>query len=65
VHSEANGRQAMEQRCRYVSRPAIVNERFALNCKVNVVVKLKTPWRNGATHIVLRPMACALNTLLL
>ena len=27
-----------------------------MNREGNVVLKLKTPWRNGATHIVMTPM---------
>ena len=56
VHCEANDRQGIEQLCRYITRPAIANERLSVNREGNVVLKLKTPWRNGATHIVLTPM---------
>jgi hypothetical protein len=56
VHFEANDRQGIEQLCRYITRPAISNERLAINREGNVVLKLKTPWRNGATHIVLIAM---------
>ena len=57
VHCEANDRQGIEQLCRYITRPAIANERLSINRDGNVVLKLKTAWRNGATHIVLTPMA--------
>ena len=56
VRCDANDRQGVEQLCRYITRPAISNERLAINREGNVVLKLKTPWRNGATHIVLTPM---------
>ncbi len=56
VRCEANDRQGIEQLCRYITRPAISNERLAINRDGNVVLKLKTPWRNGTTHIVLTPM---------
>ena len=56
VHCEANDRQGIEQLCRYITRPAIANERLSINREGNVVLKLKTAWRNGATHIVLTPM---------
>jgi hypothetical protein len=56
VHCEANDRQGIEQLCRYIARPAIANERLSINGEGNVILKLKTPWRNGATHIVLTPM---------
>ena len=56
VRCEANDRQGIEQLCRYITRPAISNERLAINRDGNVVLKLKTAWRNGTTHIVLTPM---------
>ena len=56
VRCDANDRQGIEQLCRYITRPAISNERLSINREGNVVLKLKTPWRNGTTHIVLTPM---------
>jgi hypothetical protein len=56
VHLDANDRRGIEQLCRYITRPAISNERLAINREGNVVLKLKTAWRNGTTHIVLTPM---------
>ena len=56
VRCEANDRKGIEQLCRYITRPAISNERLAINREGNAVLKLKTPWRNGATHILLTPM---------
>jgi hypothetical protein len=56
VHCDANDRQGIEQLCRYITRPAISNERLSINRDGNVMLKLKTPWRNGATHIILTPM---------
>ena len=48
--------QGIEQRCRYATRPAISNERPSVSREGNVVLKRKTPWHNGTTHIVLTPM---------
>ena len=56
VHCEADDRQGIEQLCRYITRPAISNERLAINRQGNVVLKLKTARRNGTTHMVLTPM---------
>lgn len=56
VRCEATDRKGLEQLCRYITRPAISNERLSINREGNVVLKLKTPWRNGTTHIVLTPM---------
>ncbi len=52
----AHDRQGLEQICRYITRPAISNERLAINGKGQIVLKLKTPWKDGATHIVMEPL---------
>ena len=44
VHCAANDRQGIEQLCRYITRPAISNERLSINRDGNVVLKLKTAW---------------------
>jgi Putative transposase len=56
VRCEADQRRELEQLCRYVTRPAIANERLSVNRAGQVVLKLKTPYRNGTTHIVMSPM---------
>ena len=56
VRCEAEDRQGIEQLCRYIARPAIANERLSVNREGNVVLKLKTAYRNGTTHIVMTPM---------
>ena len=56
VHCAAEDRKGIEQLCRYITRPAISNERLSINREGNAILKLKTPWRNGATHILLTPM---------
>jgi hypothetical protein len=35
--------------CRYITRPAIANERLTLNRAGQVVLTLKTPYRDGTT----------------
>ena len=47
----AEDRQALEQLCRYITRPAVANERVQTNAAGQVVLKLKTPWRDGTTHL--------------
>jgi len=53
VRCAANDRQALEQLCRYITRPALANERVQTNAAGQVVLTLKTPWRDGTTHLVL------------
>ena len=52
----ADDRQALEQLCRYITRPALANERVQINSAGQVVLRLKTPWRDGTTHIVMAPL---------
>ena len=51
VRCPADDRRGIEQLARYITRPAISNERLSINRDGNAVLKLKTPWRNGVTHI--------------
>ena len=50
VRCDADDRQALEQLCRTITRPAPANERMQCNAAGQVVLKLKTPWRDGTTH---------------
>ncbi len=56
VRCAADDRQALEQLCRYITRPALANERVQTNTAGQVVLKLKTPWRDGTTHLVMSPL---------
>ncbi len=52
----ADERQRLEQLCRYITRPALANERVQCNAAGQVVLKLKTAWHDGTTHIVMSPL---------
>ena len=56
VRCGADDRQALEQLCRYIARPALANERVQTNAAGQVVLKLKTPWRDGTMHLVMSPL---------
>jgi hypothetical protein len=56
VRLAINQRHKLEHLCRYITRPALANERLALNRAGQVVLTLKTPYRDGTTHIVLEPL---------
>ena len=56
VRCGADDRRALEQLCRYITRPALANERVQTNAAGQVVLKLKTPWRDGTTHLVMSPL---------
>jgi hypothetical protein len=51
-----NQRQKLEKLCRYITRPAIANERLKLNSAGDVVLRLKSPYQDGTTHIVMSPL---------
>ena len=52
----ADDRQALEQLCRYITRSALANERVQTNAAGQVELELKTPWRDGTTHLVMSPL---------
>ena len=56
VFCPAKDKKKLEHLCRYISRPSLSEARLSLNNKGQVVYKLKTPYRNGTTHIVLDPL---------
>ncbi len=56
VRCALNQRNKLEQLCRYITRPAIANERLTLNRAGDVVLQLKSPYRDGTTHIVMSPL---------
>ena len=53
VRCAMNQRNKLEQLCRYITRPAIANDRLILNSAGDVVLQLKSPYRDGTTHIVM------------
>jgi Putative transposase len=48
--------EKLEQLCRYITRPAIANERLKLNSTGDVVLRLKSPYQYSTTHIVMSPL---------
>ena len=56
VRVEAHDRKRLEQLCRYITRPALSDERVQVNAAGQVELKLKTPWRDGTTHLVMTPL---------
>jgi hypothetical protein len=52
VAVRANQRNKRERLCRYISRPALSEQRLSLTAGGNVRYKLKTPYDNGTTHVV-------------
>jgi hypothetical protein len=40
----------------YISRPAVSEKRLALTANGQVRYELKTPYRNGTTHVIFEPL---------
>ena len=51
VRCGAHQRRELERLCRYITRPAIATERLSRNARDQVVLRLKSAWRDGTTHI--------------
>ena len=49
-------RDALERLCRYIARPAVSNERLSVNDRGQIVYRLKHPFGDGTTHVVLDPV---------
>ena len=52
----AHERNSLERLCRYIARPAVSNERLSVNDHGQVVYRLKHPFGDGTTHVVLDPI---------
>ena len=52
----AHQRKELERLCRYITRPAIANERVKRDGSGDVVLQLKSAWRDGTTHIRMSPL---------
>ena len=51
VAAKANQRDKLERLCRYITRPAISEKRLSLTNQGKVRYELKTPYRDGTTHL--------------
>ena len=56
VTTKANEREKLERLCRYITRPAVSAKRLSMTRNGRVRYELKTPWRNGTTHIIFEPL---------
>ncbi len=56
VSTEIHQRDKLERLCRYVTRPAVSEKRLAITSNGNVRYQLKTPYRDGTTHVIFEPL---------
>jgi hypothetical protein len=56
VAAAAHQRDKVERLCRYIARPAVATGRLSLTAQGLVRYTLKTPYRDGTTHIIFEPL---------
>ncbi len=56
VAARADQRDKLERLCRYISRPAVSEKRLSLTNNGLVRYQLKTPYRDGTTHVFFEPL---------
>ena len=56
IAAEAHESPKLERLCRYIARPAISERRLSISPQGRVRYQLKTPWRNGTTHVEFEPI---------
>ncbi len=52
VATKANEPVKQERLCRYITRPAVSTQRLSMTRNGQVRYELKTPWRDGTTHVI-------------
>jgi ribosomal protein S27E len=56
IAARADQRTKVERLCRYIARPAVAEPRLSLTERGEVRYTLKTPYRDGTTHVVFEPL---------
>jgi hypothetical protein len=56
VAAEADQRGKLERLCRYIARPAVAIERLSITAQGHIRYALKTPYRDGTTHVIFEPL---------
>ncbi len=56
VHCGPHQRSTLERLCRYITRPALGHKRLTRTPKGDVMLELKTPYRDGTTHVIMTPL---------
>jgi hypothetical protein len=56
VAVKACQRDKLERLCRYICRPPVSEKRLFLTSRGDIGYTLKTPYRDGTTHVIFQPM---------
>ena len=62
VSAKAHQRDKLERLCRYISRPPVATHRLSVTPSGRICYQLKTPYRDGTTHVVFEPLDFISNT---
>lgn len=54
--SNAQDRPKLERLCRYITRSAVSEKSLALTTYGKIRYLLKTPYRDGITHVIFEPL---------
>jgi hypothetical protein len=49
-------RKKLERLCRYICRPTVSEKRLAMTSGGRIRYQLKTPYRDGTTHVFFQPL---------
>jgi hypothetical protein len=56
IAARVDERKKLDRLCRYISRPAVAEQRLSLTPNGNVRYQLKMPYRDGTTHVFFEPL---------
>jgi len=56
VATKTRERKKLERLCRYIARPGVSEKRLTLTSQGKVRYELKTPYRDGTTHVIFEPL---------
>jgi len=56
VVAQGRERDKLEKLCRYISRPAVSEQRLSLTSAGDIRYQLKTPYSDGTTHVIFNPL---------
>ncbi|MCH8137214.1 MAG: IS91 family transposase [Proteobacteria bacterium] len=56
VATKTRERNKLERLCRYIARPGVSEKRLAVTSRGMVRYELKTPYRDGTTHVIFEPL---------
>ncbi len=56
VAVKPNQREKLERLCRYICRPPVSEKRLFVTSRGDIGYSLKTPYRDGTTHVIFEPL---------